>query len=421
MNNYTFTAKTRKGKIQKGTIEAAAKSIAKDKLYNQALIPIKLVRVVKSRSIEADRVGISKFIYKDAEGRIQIQLGSSLPSTKELALFTKQFSLMIENGIVITQSLALLKASQTKAAFAQIIGNILTEVEQGATLTEAFEMYPAIFDDLYIAMIRAGEQSGKLDVILRQLVTYIEKSAKIKSQIKSAMAYPIIILVVAIGVITLLLAFVVPGFAAQFKQGGKQLPGITQFVVDASNALVNNWMEITGTSVAAFFLVSYWLKTPSGKILFDNFILKTPLFGDIISKISIGRFCSTMGTMLSSGVNILESLQICSSSSGNKTIENFILTIKEEVQRGESFYTPMSQSPLIPPLVSSMVEVGEATGKLPETLSKVTEIYEDEVDTAIETMTTMIEPIMIVFIGSIVGFIVLAMYMPVFDMASTMG
>ena len=420
MSKYNYKAKRRNGKITSGTILADSKQSAKNELYNRGLTPLKLVRV-SSGDGPSQRKGISKFIFIDKDANIHINIGGGLPSTKELALFTKQFSLMIENGINLPQALQLLKESQSKPNFADTIEAIGKDVETGATLSEAIEIYPTIFDNLYTAMIRAGEASGKLDIILRQLVEYIEKSAKIKSQIKSAMAYPTIIVAVAVGVITMLLVFVVPGFAKQFQDSGKDLPGLTQLVIDMSNWLVDSASYIVAILVASVFLFRYWIKTETGRYSFDYFLLKSPIIGDLMTKISIGRFSSTLSTMLSSGVAILESLQICASSSGNKRIEKFILNIKEEVQRGEPFNAPLQNSSLIPPLVASMVKVGEATGKLPETLKKVTDIYEDEVDTAIDTMTAMIEPLLIVVIGSIVGFIVLAMYLPVFDMASNMG
>ncbi len=418
MQEYSYKAKNRSGKVITGTMSAPSENGVKNSLYNRGLSPIKVVRTAKSDSSEQIKTG---FLYRDREGKIQIALGSTLPTTKELALFTKQFSLMVENGINIVSALKLLFRGQKKVHFANIIAAIGSSIEKGSSLYEAMQPFPAVFDQLYVAMIRAGEKSGKLDLILRQLVSYIEKSARIKSQVKSAMTYPVLIVVVAITVITLLLAFVVPTFAKQFAESGQQLPELTQMVVDFSDFLVNEWHYILGVLVGAYLIFRYWLKTDSGRRTADAFLLKAPILGDVMKKIAIGRFCSTMATMLSSGVSILDSLQICANASGNTTIEDFILTVKDQIEKGGSFAEPLSKSPLFPTMVTSMVEVGESTGKLDETLQKITAIYEDEVDTAIETMTSMIEPIMIVVIGGIVGFIVLAMYLPIFDMANTAG
>ena len=352
---------------------------------------------------------------------MQIQLGESLPTTKELALFTKQFSLMIENGIPMLQTLQLLKDQQKKPTFSDVIASSAEVIEQGASLSDAFEQYPNIFDQLYVAMTRAGEASGKLDIILRQLVKYIEKSAKLKSQVKSAMAYPTIIVVVSIIVIVVLLVFVVPSFAQQFADSGNELPGITQFVMDASDAIVANWHFGLISGVASFFGFKYWHGTDSGRRVFDTYILKAPIIGDVMSKIAIGRFSSTMSTMMASGVSILDALDICAASSGNKRIEEFVLHVKDQISKGDNFSDPLSETDLFPKMVSSMVAVGEQTGTLDETLAKVTEIYEDEVDTAIAAMMSMIEPIMIVVIGGLVGFILIAMYLPIFDMANNIG
>jgi type IV pilus assembly protein PilC len=235
------------------------------------------------------------------------------------------------------------------------------------------------------------------------------------------MAYPVIIVVVAVGVVALLLAFVVPNFAKQFAESGQEIPGLTQIVIDMSNMLTNHWMEIIGTLIASVFGLRYWLGTDSGKAIFDKYILKAPLLGDVMTKIAVGRFCSTMSTMMSSGVAILEALSICASSSGNKTIEQFVLGVRESISKGSTFSEPLGQSELFPRMVVSMVAVGESTGTLDETLKKVTDIYEEEVDNSIAAMMSMIEPLMIVVIGGIVGFIVIAMYLPIFGMAGTIG
>ncbi|SME89193.1 type II secretion system F family protein [Pseudobacteriovorax antillogorgiicola] len=421
MPKFSYRAKNREGKTINGEITAESKARAKNMLANKGLRPLKVVAVAAGEDNDDMRTGISRFIYKDKQGNIQIQLGEELPTTKELALFTKQFSLMIENGIPMLQALQLLREQQKKATFSEIIGKIYHSIEQGSNLSDALEPYPRVFDSLYVAMTRAGEASGRLDIILKQLVKYIEKAAKLKGQIKSALAYPSIIVVVSIGVIAVLLVFVVPSFAQQFADSGNELPGLTQMVIDMSDALVNNWDAILLVFIACVLGLRYWYNTDKGRMIFDEYILKAPVLGDVMTKIAIGRFCSTMSTMLNSGVSILEALEICAASSGNAKIEQFVLHVKEEISKGQNFSDPLQESPLFPKMVSSMVAVGESTGTLDETLSKVTDIYEDEVDNAITAMMSMIEPAMIVIIGGIVGFILIAMYLPIFDMANNVG
>ena len=421
MPRYAYRAKNRTGQVKSGELTATSKSNAQTILSNKGLRPLKITAMQADGADGVQARGLSRFIYRDRNGSIQLRLGSQLPTTRELGLFSKQFSLMIENGIPMLQALQMMAEQQRKVDFKEVIEKIILAIEQGSSLTDALEPFPLVFDSLYVAMARAGEASGRLDVILRQLVTYIEKSAKLKAQVKSAMAYPLIIVVVAVGVVTLLLVFVVPSFAKQFTESGQEIPGLTQLVIDMSNALVNHWMEILGVIVSAFFGLKHWFGTEHGKTTFDRYILKAPIIGDVMIKIAVGRFCSTMSTMMSSGVAILEALNICASSSGNKVVEKFVIGVRESISKGSTFSEPLSQGNFFPKMVISMVSVGETTGTLDETLKKVTEIYEEEVDTAIAAMMSMIEPLMIVVIGGIVGFIVIAMYLPIFGMAGTVG
>lgn len=418
MPEFKYKARNRGGRIVSSTISSANPKTAREDLYNLGFKPLTIKQIGGSGPATK---GINRYFYKDEKGRLQIRLGPELPSTKELAVFTKQFSLMIENGVPLLQCLHLLAAQQKKHDFKNIISTIHSAVEKGANLSNAMEPHKSVFYALYVSLVRAGEASGHLDIILRQLVVYIEKAAKIKSQIKSAMTYPTIIVLVAIGVITLLLTFVVPTFAKQFSDNRQELPEVTQFVVTISDLLINEWFTILIglTGIISFFV--YGIRTEKGRRIFDDYILKAPIFGDVLLKIAISRFCSTMSTMLSSGVSILEALTICAKSSGNKTVEDFVMTLREQISKGSNFADPLTVSPLFPPMVSSMVAVGETTGTLDETLGKIAEIYDDEVDAAIETMTAMLEPLMIVIIGSIVGFIVIAMYLPIFDLAGTVG
>jgi type IV pilus assembly protein PilC len=420
MPKYQYRAKSRNGKVKSGVITAATKIAAKASLANKGL---KVINLTTQDDSERPTGGnfITRMVYRDKNGAIQIRIGSQLPTTRELALFTKQFSLMIENGIPMLQALQMLADQQRKQDFADIIGKVNRAVEAGSTLTDSLESHPLIFDQLYVAMTKAGEASGRLDVILRQLVTYIEKAAKLKAQVKSAMAYPMIIVVVAVGVVTLLLVFVVPTFAKQFAESGQELPALTALVIDMSEFLVNRWKELVAGIFIGIFGFRYWSKTRSGKSLIDTYILKAPILGDVMTKIAVGRFCSTMSTMMSSGVAIIEALNICAASSGNVRIEEFVLNVRDEITKGSTFAEPLGEGSLFPKMVVSMVAVGESTGTLDETLKKVTDIYDEEVDTAIAAMMSMIEPLMIVVIGGIVGFIVIAMYLPIFGLAGAVG
>ncbi len=384
-------------------------------------LKIVMLKAHKLDDTEDDGGFLSNFIQKDSKGRITFKLGEGDITDKDIIIFTKQFATMINSGVPLIQSLGILSAQQRIPTFGKILRNVSGAVENGSKLSDAFEAYPKLFDTLYVAMVRAGEASGNLDTILLKLVTYIEKASKIKSQIKSAMTYPLIVVVVAGVVISGLLIFVVPTFAKQYSENDKELPGITQVVVDASNFLVNEWYLIFGSMIIASFLFKYWVKTEKGRETFDAMILKAPGIGELLRKIAVGRFCSTMSTMLTSGVNILDALTICAASSGNKTIEKFIAYVRSRIEQGTKLSEPLSEGGLFPNMVVSMVAVGEQTGALDEMLLKVSDFYEDEVDMAVATVLSMIEPIMIVTIGSIVGFIVIAMYMPVFDMASLVG
>ena len=417
MGAYSYKARTKSGQVKSGEIQADSKSRAYEKIRNIGLKPLS----VNEASSGGNGGSSSGFIYRDKHGQIQIALGSELPNSKELSVFTKQLSVMIENGIPLIQALGLLKEQQKKRGFEEVLGKVIRAVENGASLTDALSAHPKVFDSLYLALAEAGETSGRLDVIMKQLVKYIEKAVKIKGQVKSAMAYPAIVISVAVIIVVLLLTFVVPTFAAQFEQSGQELPFPTVVVLALSDALAQNWHVLLGGLIVFFYAFNYWRKTVKGKIIVDKYILKLPILGEVLTKIAVGRFCSTLSTLLGSGVSIMKSLSICATSSGNSAIETIIEGIKSEIEQGSNFADPLAEAKIFPKMVSSMVAVGEATGTLDQTLAKVTDIYEDEVDNSIAAMTSMIEPLLIVVLGVVVGFILLAMYLPIFDMAGTLG
>lgn len=419
MGEFKYKARDGQGRVKTGTIKASSKAQAKSVLARMRLRPMTITATKLDGSPQEKKPGL---IERDEKGNIKINLGSDpKPTTKDLVIFTKQFATMINSGVPLIQSLGILAGQQRVKSFGRDLERIRYAVENGSTLSEALEAYPKLFDTLYVAMVRAGEVSGGLDTILLKLVTYIEKAAKIKSQVKAAMFYPAIIVFVAVVVVSGLLIFVVPTFAKQFADSGKELPGPTAFVMSLSDTLVNQWYVIIGGAVAFFIAFRAYIKTEPGRIWFDDVLLKVPGFGQLFRKIAVGRFCSTMSTMLTSGVNLLEALSICAASSGNKTIERFITSVRSSVEQGSRVSDPLAVGGIFPPMVVSMVAVGESTGAMDEMLEKVSEFYEDEVDLAVKTLLSMIEPIMIVGIGSIVGFIVVAMYLPIFEMGSAVG
>lgn len=417
MANFSYRARSKDGTVRTGKVSAKNKYEAKAFLKKRGLRSLTVSAEHASTILEGETPIIGEWLVRDEKGKYVLVIGKQEPTTRDIIIFTKQLATMVGSGVPLIQSLGILQKQQGSRGFRRALIDIKTSVENGATFSSSLAAYPTIFDALYVAMVEAGEVSGNLDTILKKLVTYIEKAAKIKSQVKSAMAYPIVVVVIAIVVVSGLLIFVVPVFAKQFSDTGRTLPGLTQMVIDFSNFFLANWYFILGGFIGSIYGFNYWKKTVSGRQIFDKYILQAPIIGDVLKKIAVGRFCSTMSSMLGSGVNLLQALTICASSAGNKTIELFVLNVKSSLEKGLNFSTPLAEGDLFPVLVISMVEVGESTGSLDEMLTKVSELYEEEVDTAVKTMLSMIEPIMIVVIGGIVAFVVLAMYLPVFEMA----
>ena len=421
MAEFKYKAKDPRGRIKTGKIRAANAAQAKAQLVKMRLKPIIITAYKLDGSGSSNDTFFSKFLAKDNNGKTQLQIGAGNPTSKDLIIFTKQFATMIGSGVPLIQSLGILATQQQVVGFGRTIEKIRFSVENGSTLSQSLEAYPKIFDNLYVAMVRAGEASGNLDEILLKLTTYIEKSAKIKAQVKSAMFYPVMIVTVAITVISVLLIFVVPTFTKQYQDAGKELPWLTQQVVDLSQFLSSQWHILLGAMFIAVALFKRYINTSVGRAKFDAALLVAPGFGNLFRKLAVGRFCSTLSTMLTSGVNLLEALTICAASAGNRSIESFVLGVRSAIEQGKKLSEPLSAGGLFPKMVTSMVQIGEETGALDEMLLKVSAFYEEEVDLAVKTMLSMIEPVMIAVIGGIVGVIVIAMYLPVFDAASLVG
>lgn len=339
---------------------------------------------------------------------------------KDVILFCRQFSTMIDAGLPIIQCMDILHAQQENATFKKMLKNIKEQVESGATLADSLKKYPKQFDDLFVNMVAAGEAGGILDTILRRLSMYMEKAAKLKSQVKGALTYPIVTIIIAILVVAVILVFVIPVFQQMFDDMGGVLPTPTLIVVSISEFVKSkiHWI-IIGLFIFIFAFKKYY-KTENGRKTVDATVLKLPVFGLLLRKVAVAKFTSTMGTMLSSGVAILEALDIVAKTSGNKTIERAIYTVRSGIAEGRTMADPLAESGVFPAMVCQMISVGESTGALDAMLQKIADFYEEEVDQSVENLTALIEPFMLVFLGVVIGGLVIAMYLPVFKMAGNL-
>src|SRR3954469_2006689 len=339
-------------------------------------------------------------------------------SAKSLAVFTRQFSVMIDAGLPLVQCLEILGSQEEDKNFAAVILATRGDVESGASLADAMKRHPKTFDPLFTNMIAAGEAGGILDTILKRLATYIEKSVKLKSQVQSAMIYPVAVIVIAVVVVGVILWKVIPTFASLFAGLGAELPLPTRVVIAASNGLVKYMPVVIVGIVAAGFAFRQYYATPNGRRVVDAIVLKMPILGSLMRKIAVARFCRTLSTLLASGVSILEALDITARTSGNAVVEEAILTTRRSIERGETIAQPLKETAVFPPMVVQMIGVGEATDALDTILSKIADFYEEEVDVAVAGLLTLMEPLMIALLGGIVGGIVIAMYMPIFSLIS---
>jgi type IV pilus assembly protein PilC len=335
---------------------------------------------------------------------------------KRLAIFTRQFSVMIDAGLPLVQCLEILGTQEEDKRFAATILATRGDVESGASLAEAMRKHPKTFDPLFTNMISAGEAGGILDTILKRLATYIEKNVKLKSQVKSAMIYPVAIIMIAVVVVTVILWKVIPTFASLFAGLGAELPMPTRVVIAMSNGLVLFMPYIIATIVAMVFGFRAYYASTAGRRVVDGVMLKLPILGMLLRKIAVARFCRTLSTLLSSGVSILEALDITARTAGNTVVEASVLTTRKSIERGETIAQPLRETAVFPPMVVQMIGVGEATGALDTMLSKIADFYEEEVDIAVAGLLTLLEPIMIAVLGGVVGGIVIAMYMPIFSL-----
>jgi len=393
---WLWEARSKGGEVKKGEMEASDAEAVNARLKSLGLNPVK----VKKKPIELNIPG----------------LGGGVTG-KDILIFTRQFATMIDAGLPLVQCLDILGSQMDNPAFRKVIFQIKAKVEQGSTFADALKEHPKVFDELFVQLCAAGEVGGILDTILNRLATYREKAEKLKRKVKGALTYPIIVLVVAIGVTALLLLKVTPVFAKMFADFGSALPGPTQFVVDLSEWL-QNWIIHLLVSIAAFFtaLISFY-RNPKGRKISDKVMLKMPLFGDVLRKVAVARFTRTLGTMISSGVPILDALDVTAKTAGNRTVEDAIYYVRGKIAEGKNIAGPLSETNVFPSMVVQMIGVGEATGAMDAMLNKIADFYDDEVDAAVGSLTAMIEPLMMVFLGFVVGGFLISMYLPIFSIA----
>jgi type IV pilus assembly protein PilC len=394
---FTYRGRSSAGVVN-GEVEADTRLTAVSTLRARGVVATQ-VQEKKARAAAPKRIG----------GRV---------SNRDLAVFTRQFSVMIDSGLPIAQALNILAEQSESRALREVIAVVAKDIESGSTLAEAFRKFPKMFDDLFTNLVEAGESGGVLDVVLQRLSIYIEKAAALKSKVKSAMVYPITIISVALLVVMFMLIFIIPTFAKMFKDMGQDLPLPTKIVLELSDFLRGYFWAIGLGFAGGIFALRKYHATDRGSLVIDAFVLRMPIIGMIVRKVAVARFTRTFGTLISSGVAILEALRITARASGNRIVEKAVMTARVAVASGRTLAEPLRSTPVFPPMVVHMISVGETTGALDAMLGKIADFYEEEVDNAVGALTSLLEPLMIVFLGVCVGGIVVAMYMPIFKLVT---
>src|ERR1051325_9629919 len=428
MPKFNYVAMDSHGKETKGTLECASQNEAIGRVKEMNLFPTKIVEVEKAKE-KVEKKGApapaGKVAKKKGGGSINIQipgLGGKVKS-KVLTSFTRQLATLVDAGLPLLRGLRVLEKQERNATLKKIIGELALSIEGGSTFSEGLAQHPKVFNRLYVNMVKAGELGGVLEVVLSRLAEFMEKAQKIKGKVIAAMFYPVAVLVVATAILAVLMVYVIPKFREVF-QGlgeGRPLPQFTQIVLGISEFIKGH--AIITLIIVAVLVASFmgFVRTKFGRHAFDKFKLKVPVVGPVISKVAISRFTRTLGTLVSSGVPILQALTIVKETAGNVIISNAVSKVHDSVKEGETITAPLEASGVFPPMVISMVDVGEQTGALPEMLMKIADNYEDEVDNAVAAMTSLLEPIMIVFLAVIVGSIVIAMFLPLIDLMNKVG
>ena len=398
MPTFAFVGRTRAGENVSGdrvadSMEAAVAALRREQIQVTRINPAKEEAKPKAVKFKAKSVG-----------------------AKNLAVFTRQFSVMIDAGLPLVQCLEILGSQQDYKPFQKIILAVRQDVEAGTSLAEAMRKHPKAFDDLYVNMVAAGEAGGILDTILLRLATFLEKNDALVRKVKGAMVYPGVIITVAMAAIAILLIFVIPTFQSMFASAGLELPLPTRIVIGMSDFLIGYWWAMLLAIGAFIFAIRSYYATPTGRLQLDGAMLRAPVLGDVLRKSAVSRFTRTLGTLVSSGVSILEGLEITAKTAGNRVIHDAVMQSRHSIAGGETIAAPLEKSAVFPPMVISMIAVGEQTGGLDEMLTKIADFYDEEVDVAVSALLSLMEPAMIVILGVIVGGMVIAMYLPIFDM-----
>lgn len=396
MPSFQYTARDAKGELKTGSLEAANRDDVMTQLRRQRMNVVKVVEQAKAKQ----------------------KTGGPI-TMRDIVIFTRQFSTMINSGLPLVQALDILSKQSESPALAAVTRQVVFDVESGHTVADALAKHPKAFSDLYVNMVAAGEAGGILDTILMRLATFMEKNDALVRKVKGAMIYPGVIMSVAGGAILILLIFVIPVFQSMFDSVGLTLPLPTRIVVGMSKFVTGYWWAIGASVVGAFYAIKGWYKTPDGKLRLDRLMLQAPILGDVLRKSAVSRFTRTLGTLISSGVSILDGLEITAKTAGNRVISDAIMASRASIAGGDTISAPLARSNVFPPMVISMIAVGEQTGGLDEMLSKIADFYDEEVDTAVSNLLSLLEPVMIVFLGVVVGGMVVAMYLPIFDMINT--
>ena len=398
---FKWEGKALKGQSKKGEVEAPDEAGVRIYLRQQNII-------------------LTKVVAKGKEIKFALPFKKKVKQ-RSIAIFTRQLATMIDAGLPLVQSLEILSSQQEHNLFKNIIREIREDVEGGSTFAAALKRHPGTFDDLYTNLVVAGEEGGILDTILIRLASYIEKAEALRKKVKSALVYPSAIVGVAVIVVMILMIFVIPVFETMFSSAGQTLPLPTLIVLTMSKLIKKYVVIIIPLCILIFFLLKKYHQTENGRALMDSLLLKLPVFGPLFQKIAVARFSRTLGTLVSSGVPILDGLTIVSKTSGNKTIETAILSARTSIREGETIAEPLGRSGMFPPMVIQMISVGESTGALDSMLSKIADFYEEEVDVAVGNLTSLLEPFLMVFLGVVIGGVVISMYLPIFQMASAVG
>ena len=399
---YVWQGVTPSGEKKKGEIEAKDERAAKILLRRQR------IRVTKIKQKPKDLLENISFFQPGVK-------------TKDVVVFTRQLSTMIDAGLPLVQGLDALASQQENKTFRKILYEIKQDVESGSTFADALKKHPKVFDRLYCNMVQAGEMGGSLDQVMARLATYMEKAEALKRRVKGAMMYPAIVLTIALIVLTIILVFVIPVFQKMFAESGHALPLPTQIVINLSEFVKSYILYIIGAMFAIGVAIKKFHDTENGARIIDRLLLRAPIFGPLLKKVSVAKFTRTLGTLLRSGVPIIESLNVAAGTAGNKVIEDAIFSVRSSISEGKTIAQPLQESGVFPNMVVQMIAVGETTGALDEMLNKIADFYDDEVDAAVDALTSAIEPLMIVFLGGTIGSIIIAMYLPIFKMAGAVG